>query len=72
MCVDTGDDTPTGERIARVREHVGEATFCATYADGVADIDLAAQAEFHDAPRRAGHADGGAAGAAVRLRAPGR
>jgi glucose-1-phosphate cytidylyltransferase len=48
-CVDTGGDTPTGERIARVRAHVGEGTFCATYADGVADIDLSALAAFHDA-----------------------
>jgi glucose-1-phosphate cytidylyltransferase len=31
-CVDTGVETPTGGRIARVRDRVGEATFCATYA----------------------------------------
>lgn len=46
-CVDTGEDTPTGGRIARVREHVGEGTFWVTYADGVADIDLAAELEYH-------------------------
>jgi glucose-1-phosphate cytidylyltransferase len=40
-CVDTGQDTPTGGRINQVREHVGEGSFCATYADGLADIDLA-------------------------------
>jgi len=39
-CVDTGLDTPTGGRIARLGERLGEGTFCATYADGVADIDL--------------------------------
>ena len=45
--VDTGLDTPTGGRIKLVGERVGEATFCATYADGVADIDLAALVAFH-------------------------
>jgi glucose-1-phosphate cytidylyltransferase len=39
-CVDTGLDTPTGGRIARLGERLGKGTFCATYADGVADIDL--------------------------------
>ena len=48
-CVDTGVETPTGGRIARVRDRVGEATFCATYADGVADIDLAELTRFHSA-----------------------
>ena len=48
-CVDTGLDTPTGGRIKRVREHLGEETFMATYADGVADIDLAALVAHHDA-----------------------
>ena len=48
-CVDTGLDTPTGGRIARVREHVGDRAFCATYSDGVADVDLAALLAFHEA-----------------------
>ncbi|HEX2016543.1 MAG TPA: sugar phosphate nucleotidyltransferase [Solirubrobacteraceae bacterium] len=39
-CVDTGLDTPTGGRLHRVREHVGEQTCHLTYADGVADVDL--------------------------------
>jgi glucose-1-phosphate cytidylyltransferase len=46
-CVDTGLDTPTGGRIRRVAGHLGEGPFCATYADGVADIDLAALVRFH-------------------------
>jgi glucose-1-phosphate cytidylyltransferase len=46
-CVDTGLDTPTGGRIARLGERLGGETFCATYADGVADIDLDAQLDFH-------------------------
>jgi glucose-1-phosphate cytidylyltransferase len=39
-CLDTGLDTPTGGRIHRAAEALGGAPFCATYADGVADIDL--------------------------------
>jgi len=46
-CVDTGLDTPTGGRIARLGGHLGEGTFCATYADGVADIDLGSLLDFH-------------------------
>jgi glucose-1-phosphate cytidylyltransferase len=46
-CVQTGEETPTGGRIARVRERLGRERFCATYADGVADIDLGALLAFH-------------------------
>lgn len=46
--VDTGEDTNTGARIARCRERLGD-TFFATYSDGLADIDLAELAAFHDA-----------------------
>jgi glucose-1-phosphate cytidylyltransferase len=46
-CVDTGLDTPTGGRIAALGDRLGEETFCATYADGVADVDLGAQLDFH-------------------------
>jgi glucose-1-phosphate cytidylyltransferase len=46
-CVQTGEDTPTGGRIARVRDRLEGTRFCATYADGVADIDLTALLDFH-------------------------
>ena len=46
-CVDTGLDTPTGGRIARLGERLGGGVFCVTYADGVADIDLGALLSFH-------------------------
>ena len=46
-CVDTGEETPTGGRIARVRERIEAGRFCATYADGVADIDLHELLRFH-------------------------
>ncbi|NLT05819.1 MAG: NTP transferase domain-containing protein [Solirubrobacterales bacterium] len=48
-CVETGRDTPTGGRLALARDRLGGATVCATYADGVADIDLAALLDHHRA-----------------------
>jgi glucose-1-phosphate cytidylyltransferase len=47
-CIDTGLDTNTGGRVARVADRLADGRFCLTYADGVADIDLAAQASAHD------------------------
>ncbi len=47
-CVDTGLETNTGGRVAHAAERLGGGRFCLTYADGVADIDLAAQARLHD------------------------
>jgi glucose-1-phosphate cytidylyltransferase len=52
-CVDTGLETPTGGRVAAAREHLEGGTFCLTYADGVADIDLHALLEFHRAQQAA-------------------
>jgi len=47
-CVETGLETQTGGRIAALApELAGEPTFCATYADGLADIDLDGLLEFH-------------------------
>jgi glucose-1-phosphate cytidylyltransferase len=46
-CVGTGVDTPTGGRIAALGERLGGETFCATYADGVADVDLGALLDRH-------------------------
>ena len=46
-CLDTGLDTPTGGRIEMAGGVAGDGTFCATYADGVADIDLDALLDFH-------------------------
>jgi glucose-1-phosphate cytidylyltransferase len=47
-CVETGEDTPTGGRVAALAERLGEERFCVTYADGVADIDLGALLGFHE------------------------
>jgi glucose-1-phosphate cytidylyltransferase len=49
-CVDTGADTPTGGRLKLLERHLdGEEVLCATYADGLADIDLRALLESHRA-----------------------
>ncbi len=48
--MDTGLDTPTGGRVKRLAGLLaGEPTFCLTYADGLADIDLARLLAFHEA-----------------------
>jgi glucose-1-phosphate cytidylyltransferase len=41
VCVPTGLETQTGGRIKRAAAYLPDETFHATYADGVADIDLA-------------------------------
>ena len=45
--VDTGDATMTGGRIKRVGEHVGGETFCMTYGDCLAALDVQALLAFH-------------------------
>jgi glucose-1-phosphate cytidylyltransferase len=44
----TGEDTPTGGRLHLARDHLSGGSFCATYADGVADLDLARLVNFHE------------------------
>ncbi len=51
-CVDTGVQTNTGGRLKLLEPRLDGERFCATYADGVADIDLAALLAFHDAHGR--------------------
>ncbi|PNG25026.1 glucose-1-phosphate cytidylyltransferase [Methylocella silvestris] len=46
--VDTGLETMTGGRLKRVKDHVGDETFCMTYGDGVGDIDIGALIGFHE------------------------
>jgi glucose-1-phosphate cytidylyltransferase len=45
--VDTGDSTLTGGRLRRVREHIGDETFCFTYGDGLSDVDVRGAVDFH-------------------------
>lgn len=44
--VDTGEETMTGGRIRRVRQHLTE-TFCLTYGDGLSDVNISALIAFH-------------------------
>jgi len=54
-CVDTGEDTMTGARLWRARKHLEpEGIFCATYGDGVANIDIPALIRFHKAHGKVG------------------
>ena len=47
-CVDTGDETMTGGRIEKIKEYLGDdETFCLTYGDGVADINIKDLLKFH-------------------------
>src|SRR6202035_1866965 len=45
--IDTGLDTPTGGRIKLLEERLAGEPFCATYADGLASIDLMGLVAFH-------------------------
>jgi glucose-1-phosphate cytidylyltransferase len=45
--VDTGDATMTGGRLKRALPYVGDETFCLTYGDGLADIDITALVAHH-------------------------
>jgi glucose-1-phosphate cytidylyltransferase len=45
---DTGQNTMTGGRLARVKKHVGKAdTFLLTYGDGLANVNIAEVLAFH-------------------------
>ncbi len=46
--VDTGLDTLTGGRLKKIKEHVSNETFCFTYGDGVADVNIKKLIEFHN------------------------
>ena len=45
--VDTGDLSQTGGRLGRVRDYINGSSFCFTYGDGVADVDIAALIKHH-------------------------
>jgi glucose-1-phosphate cytidylyltransferase len=47
--VDTGNETMTGGRIKRIKQHVGDNRFLLTYGDGVADVDIHESIRFHEA-----------------------
>ena len=45
--VDTGESTMTGGRLKRVRQYIGNETFCFTYGDGVSDVNVHDLVAFH-------------------------
>ena len=46
--VDTGLETMTGGRLKKVKDFVGDETFCFTYGDGVSDVNISKLIEFHN------------------------
>jgi len=45
--VDTGEKSMTGGRLKRVKEYIGDETFCLTYGDGVTDVNIREMIAFH-------------------------
>jgi len=45
--VDTGKKSMTGGRIKRVKDYIGDETFCLTYGDGVTDLNINELIKFH-------------------------
>jgi glucose-1-phosphate cytidylyltransferase len=46
--VDTGDETMTGGRLKRVANYLkGEEAFCFTYGDGLSNLDISKEINFH-------------------------
>lgn len=45
--VDTGAQTMTSGRIARLRDWIGDETFMVTYSDGLGNVDIGALVDFH-------------------------
>jgi len=50
--VDTGDNTQTGGRLARVKEYLDHEPFCFTYGDGLSDVNISKLVEFHHSEGR--------------------
>jgi glucose-1-phosphate cytidylyltransferase len=45
--VDTGNDSMTGGRIKRIKQHINNEPFMLTYGDGVSDVNITKLVEFH-------------------------
>lgn len=45
--VDTGESTMTGGRLRRVKDYIGNETFCLTYGDGVGNVNIKESIAFH-------------------------
>ncbi|MGY5796117.1 glucose-1-phosphate cytidylyltransferase [Rheinheimera faecalis] len=62
--VDTGENSMTGGRLRRIKDYVGDDTFCFTYGDGVSDIDIR--------KTLAAHKNAGKAATVTAIQPPGR
>jgi len=47
--VETGASTMTGGRLKRVKDYIGDETFCLTYGDGVSSVNIGDLIKFHKA-----------------------
>lgn len=45
--IDTGEETGTGGRLKKVKDHIGNETFCFTYGDGVSDVNISKLIDSH-------------------------
>lgn len=45
--IDTGTETMTGGRLKRVKNYIKDETFCFTYGDGLANINIKELVDFH-------------------------
>ena len=45
--VDTGNESMTGGRIKRIKNHVGNETFMLTYGDGVSNVNISELVKYH-------------------------
>ena len=56
---DTGDESMTGARLWRIRKYLeGEKSFCVTYGDGLAGINIDQLVKFHQASGKVGSVTG--------------
>lgn len=51
--VDTGENTLTGGRLLKVKNHLDNEPFCFTYGDGVSDINITELINFHFSHKKA-------------------
>jgi len=49
---DTGQATPTGGRVARIRKYIKSDDFCVTYGDGLSNVDLDKLVTYHKAKKK--------------------
>jgi len=50
--IDTGEKTMTGGRLKRVKDYIGDETFCLTYGDGITDLNIIKLIDFHRTQNR--------------------